>query len=120
MAVRKLAGASGVYAIRQRGFFGNVIVYVGESHTGSLRKTLTRHFQSWHRGPKKWFVGQYAPAQTDPGHTYDRAVCDAAFERCPAGLGPGKQVEWCVAKQADWIRRMEPRDNVALVEDAPF
>ena len=43
--VRDLAGKSGVYVIRSRD--SGRIFYVGESHTGRLRKTLTRHFQSW-------------------------------------------------------------------------
>lgn len=44
--VRDLAGKSGVYVIREKGFFGS-IVYIGESHTGRLNTTLLRHFQHW-------------------------------------------------------------------------
>jgi excinuclease UvrABC nuclease subunit len=44
--IAELAGKSGVYVIREKGFFGE-IVYVGESHTGRLKKTLLRHFQRW-------------------------------------------------------------------------
>lgn len=44
--VHELAGKSGVYVIREKGFLGE-IVYVGESHTGRLKKTLLRHFQHW-------------------------------------------------------------------------
>jgi excinuclease UvrABC nuclease subunit len=44
--VKELKGKSGVYIIRERGFFGSVL-YVGESHTGRLYSTLLRHFQHW-------------------------------------------------------------------------
>jgi excinuclease UvrABC nuclease subunit len=44
--VHELAGKSGVYMIREKGFLGNVL-YCGESHTGRLKKTLLRHFQHW-------------------------------------------------------------------------
>lgn len=44
--VADLAGKSGVYVIREKGVFGD-IVYIGESHTGRLKKTLLRHFQHW-------------------------------------------------------------------------
>lgn len=44
--VAELTGKSGVYFIREKGFLGS-IVYIGESHTGRLEKTLLRHFQHW-------------------------------------------------------------------------
>jgi excinuclease UvrABC nuclease subunit len=44
--VAELEGKSGVYIIREKGFLGS-IVYIGESHTGRLKKTLLRHFQHW-------------------------------------------------------------------------
>ena len=47
--VRDLAGKSGVYVVRSKGLLGQ-IEYVGESHTGRLKKTLLRHFQKW-KGP---------------------------------------------------------------------
>ena len=47
--VRALQGKSGCYVIKEAGFLGEV-VYIGESHTGRLRETLTRHFQHW-KGP---------------------------------------------------------------------
>lgn len=43
--VRELDGKSGVYVIKNRVF--NAIMYVGESHSGKLYGTLTRHFQRW-------------------------------------------------------------------------
>jgi excinuclease UvrABC nuclease subunit len=48
--VSTLAGRSGVYLIREKSDFHPLeggIVYVGESHTGRLKKTLLRHFQRW-------------------------------------------------------------------------
>ncbi len=44
--VAELAGKSGVYVIREKGFLGDIL-YIGESHTGRLKKTLLRHFQHW-------------------------------------------------------------------------
>jgi excinuclease UvrABC nuclease subunit len=44
--VAELKGKSGVYVIREKGFLGS-IVYIGESHSGRLKKTLLRHFQHW-------------------------------------------------------------------------
>ena len=44
--VRELRGKSGAYVIKAVGLFGSTIVYVGESHTGRLYETMTRHFQS--------------------------------------------------------------------------
>lgn len=38
-----IAKKSGVYIIKKKG----VVVYIGESHTNNLYKTLYRHFQSW-------------------------------------------------------------------------
>jgi hypothetical protein len=100
---------------RTRGWFSTTIVYVGESHSGRLADTLTRHFQAWNRDKKFW-RGQYAPDQTDPGHTYPRESCEVAYELC----SKNKAVEL----QRAWIRRLKPRDNVALVDDeqeeAPF
>lgn len=43
--VRELRGKSGVYIIRDRET--KAVLYVGESHTGRLKKTLLRHFQAW-------------------------------------------------------------------------
>jgi excinuclease UvrABC nuclease subunit len=114
--VTELEGKSGVYAIRTVGFLFSTVLYVGESHTGNLRKTLTRHFQAWHRGKKKWFVGTYAPAQTDPGHSYERA---GNVEVAVEVASKHRAVEL----QSEWIKKLKPRDNVALVEEleeSPF
>lgn len=112
--------SSGVYAIRRRGWVFQTVLYVGESHTGNLYSTLTRHFQAWSRGgsPKRKFWQEserYAPRQTDPGHTYERAAVEVAVR-----TGTRAQaVQW----QADWIKRLSPTDNVQYVEpleEVPF
>jgi excinuclease UvrABC nuclease subunit len=42
------AKASGVYVIKAAGFLGlGSVLYVGESHSGRLKQTLSRHFQRW-------------------------------------------------------------------------
>ncbi len=113
-SVRALDGKSGVYAIRTVGWLFSTVVYVGESHTGNLYKTLTRHFQSWRRS-KQWWRGAYAPAATDPGHTYERAGCEVSFETCKADAAV--EMQWA------WVKRLSPRDNVARPdegEEAPF
>ena len=111
----ELASASGVYAIRSRGFFGGwTVVYVGESHSGNLRKTIQRHFQAWRRSKKFW-TGAYRPAQTDPGHTYKRELCEVAYETSSR--------DGALVLQSRWIARLKPRDNHAGVdtdEEAPF
>lgn len=113
--LRALDGKSGVYAIRRRGLLFTRVLYVGESHTANLYKTLTRHFQSWRRG-KRWWVGQYRPSQTDPGHTYDRGE---PLEVAVQVATPARALEL----QAEWIARLDPEDNRAVpaeLEEAPF
>lgn len=114
--VRELKGKSGAYAIRHVGWFSNTVVYVGESHSGNLYKTLTRHFARWNRG-KKWWIGAYRPQQSDPGHTYDRGDCEVA-------IFVGNK-EAALKKQAAWIQTLKPRDNLVdgggqELEEAPF
>lgn len=87
--LRELVNASGVYVIRSRRT--REILYVGESHTGQLYKTLTRHFQSW------FLVGF-------SGRTYSRNAVDVAARRCPAPSA--------VACQNGLIERLKPRDNI--------
>ena len=114
--VRELRKASGAYAIRRRGLLFTTVLYVGESHTGALYKTLTRHFARWNRG-KKWWRGAYRPAQSDPGHTYNRGDVEVA-------IFVGTKAE-ALAKQAEWIDELQPRDNLVdgdgrELEEAPF
>jgi len=85
--VSNLKGRSGVYVIRSKS--SGKILYVGESHTGRLRKTLIRHFQVW-KGPTA-------------GNVYFSGHVEVAvsFER----------KDRAQARQWDLIRRLGPRDN---------
>ena len=67
--VKALKGKSGVYVIREPGFFGEVL-YCGESHTVRLYATLLRHFQHW--------TGKKA------GPTFPLTKVVVAVVRCPA------------------------------------
>jgi len=67
--VKALKGRSGVYVIRESGFWGEVL-YCGESHTGRLYGTLLRHFQRW--------TGKTA------GPTFPVTKVEVAVVRCPA------------------------------------
>lgn len=99
--VRDLAGKSGVYVIRERE--GGRVLYVGESHTGRLKKTLLRHFQSW--------SGRTA------GVTYSRGSVEIAVQVTPPARA--------VAVQDKTICRLKPRDNTLspgceLPDENPF
>lgn len=78
--------ASGVYVIATK---DREIVYVGESHSGTLRKTLSRHFQKW--------KGKTA------GPTYSRRTHLVAIVRTRA--------ENAKASQDNLIAELRPRDN---------
>lgn len=79
-------GSDGVYVIRE----GRRIVYVGESHSGRLRKTYLRHFQVWQ--------GKTA------GATYPRTgETLAAWAVLPTSEA--------IDMQNELIRRLRPRDN---------
>lgn len=99
--VRELHGRSGVYALRDRAT-GRVL-YVGESHTGRLLKTLTRHLQGWRRGKSFWSEFFRVGNQSDPGTIYVRDAVEVMVVACPAGQA--------VALQDRWIRELRPRDN---------
>lgn len=103
--LRALAGKSGVYILRETQRDGSTeVVYVGQSSTGRLYQTLTRHFQTWRRAKKFW-SGQYTGSQShDPGLTYDRAQISVAVRVVPAARA--------LAEEARLIARMRPRDNL--------
>ncbi len=107
--LRALRGSSGVYVIRDRAT--REVVYVGESSTGRLYETLTRHFQEWRRWKGFW-RGQYAEGH-DPGLTYPRASAEVAVRvTAPADA---------LDEEARLIRRLRPRDNVlGRREEVPF
>lgn len=113
--VRALRGKSGAYVIKAVGMFSSTIVYVGESHSGCLYETMTRHFQAWSR-QKGFWAGLFVQSDNDPGTTYDRAACEVAVRISSAGRA--------VELQAELIRKLKPRDNVlsgvVSVDDPPF
>ena len=103
--VRALNGKSGVYILREAQDDGTTeTVYVGESHTGRLYQTLTRHFQTWRRAKRFW-AGQYTGSQShDPGLTYDRERMTVAVRVLPP--------DRALAEEARLIARLRPRDNL--------
>jgi len=109
-----LKGQSGVYIVREIQNDGTIeTVYVGESHTGRLYQSLTRHFQTWRRAKKFW-TGQYTGSQShDPGLTYDRNRITVAVRVLPAARA--------LAEEARLIARLRPRDNLLgqPVDDPP-
>lgn len=92
--------ASGVYAIvGPRG----AVLYVGESHTGRLYDTITRHFRKWKIDPRN--DGQ---RRRRGGTTYDRDKV---------------RVIYLITNDADAqpvqyreIQRLQPRDNINTCE----
>lgn len=110
--LQALRGASGVYVIRERDADGEpIVVYVGESHSGRLYETLTRHFQEWRRWKGFW-KGQYAEGH-DPGLTYPRDRVEVAT-RVMSGSA-------ALDEEERLIRRLRPRDNlIGQPEDVPF
>lgn len=94
--VNATRGANGVYAIKHAG----ELVYVGESHSGKLYETMTRHLQRWSLPDEKV-------------NSYRRAECEIAIAITSAAEAP--------PLQAHWICELQPRDNVYEVcEEVPF
>ncbi|MCL4209290.1 MAG: hypothetical protein HRU76_13800 [Phycisphaeraceae bacterium] len=101
--LRELRGESGVYIIRDRA--SREVLYVGESHTGRLYATITRHFQAWDNsqntaGPTYW---------RDDVEVAVRVLCGGACESEP--------------EQDRLIALLDPRDNRLVPADdepAPF
>jgi hypothetical protein len=102
--IHALDGKSGVYVIKEVQRDGSEqIVYVGESHTGRLYDTLTRHLQTWQRSKKFW-RDQFGGQGHDPGLTYPRhRVLVAARVLSPARA---------MAEETRLIRKLRPRDNL--------
>jgi hypothetical protein len=85
-----LRNQSGAYVIRSRR--GRSILYVGESHTGRLAKTIKRHFYRWRDTPER------------KHHTYRPGDIEIAVRLTPPGAA-------AVGSQDNLILRLEPRDN---------
>lgn len=97
--VLALKGRSGVYVIATPGGWlrGRTILYVGESHTGRLYDTLTRHFRRW------------------KGATAGLTYTAGRVEVAAVPLSPARARE----TQRKLIHRLRPRDNSLLVVDDP-
>ena len=93
-----LRNQSGAYIIRSR--HTREIFYVGESHTGSLAKTIKRHFYPWRDDPER------------KHNTYDRHRVEVAVRLTPPPAAVGAQ--------DNLIRRLEPRDNGYTPVEKPF
>jgi hypothetical protein len=95
--LRELEEADGVYVIRDKA--SGETLYVGESHTGNLYATVTRHFQLW-SGPTS-------------GPSYSRSNVELAIRKTSPGVA--------VKRQDALICRLKPRDNrTNPCEDVPF
>lgn len=99
--LRRARGASGVYVIRER---GGEVVYVGQSSTGRLFETATRHFQRWTRWKSYWKEEYARPNRHDPGVTYARDEIEVAIKITP----PADALD----EESRLIRRLRPRDNI--------
>ena len=93
-----LGASSGVYVIRSAAT--RQVLYVGESHTGRLRKTLLRHFQAWSDDKvRRHFV--IRPESVE-----------VAVRLCPPSAAPGAQDRL--------IQRLQPKHNRNGFEPGPF
>lgn len=90
--VNDLRNLSGAYVIRSKR--SHDVLYVGESHTGNLAKTLKRHFWRWKDDAERKHF------------TYDRRDVEAAVRITPPNSAKGAQ--------DNLILRLTPRDNQAI------
>lgn len=91
-----LRNLSGVYVIRSAAG----VLYVGESHSGALAKTIKRHFWPWKDDDERIH------------HTYQRGRCTVAVITCPPSAAVGLQNKL--------IAKLSPRDNRQQLDAAPF
>lgn len=98
--LRDLRNQSGAYIIRSAQT--KEVLYVGESHTGNLAKTLGRHFHTWRDDPERQHF------------TYSRHHAEVAVRVTPPGSAAGAQ--------DNLIQRLKPRDNSSCLrcEADPF
>lgn len=93
--LQQLDDRSGAYVLRS--ISTGEVLYVGESHTGKLRGTLTRHFQRWERQTYNPHGGRRG------GHVYDRDDTEAGLIVTEPGMA--------IATQYALIQQLAPRDN---------
>lgn len=93
-----LRNQSGAYVLRAAS--SHRTLYVGESHTGNLARTIKRHFYPWRDDPERRH------------HVYDRRAVEVAVRLTPPNTA--------VAAQDNLIRRLDPRDNGNGWGEKPF
>lgn len=93
-----LRNLSGAYVIRDART--KRVLYIGESHTGNLAKTIKRHFWHWRDDVER------------KHYTYDRQSVEVAVRLTPPTTA--------AAAQDNLIRRIEPRDNAFIPVEKPF
>lgn len=89
--LHELRKQSGAYIIRSRR--SHEVLYVGESHSGCLAKTIKRHFHNWRDDAERVH------------NTYDRRGVEVAVRLTPPPAAVGAQ--------DNLIRRLEPRGRMA-------
>lgn len=94
-----LDGKSGVYVIRRAS--DKRVLYVGESHSGNLRKTLIRHFEAWRRDRKN--RGAVHDWSRHTGQTYGRGDVEVAYLVVRRDVA--QKVQFAL------IQKLSPRDN---------
>lgn len=112
LAALRGVNVSGVYCIMDE---QRRALYVGESHTGRLYDTITRHFRQWKIDPSN-----DAQGRRRGGTTYDRSKVLIAYTLTLPGDA--------AALQYAEILRLRPRDNAiecsseacADAHDIPF
>ena len=100
LAALKNYAVSGVYAFFSANSNGNPgeCLYVGESHSGRLFDTITRHFRAWKVNPRRDATGRRFG-----GTTYDRRRVFVHWFACPA--------DEALVRQFEEIQRLDPKDN---------
>ncbi len=96
--LNSLRNLSGAYVIRHKSTHRTL--YVGESHTGNLAKTLKHHFYPWRDDVERVH------------NTYDRHAVEVAVRLTPPTTAVGAQ--------DNLIRRLKPRDNGYIPTENPF
>lgn len=96
--INELRNLSGAYVFRDKRT--KQILYVGDSATGNLAKTIKRHLYPWRDDPVR------------KHHVYDRHGVELAVRLTPPTTA--------IAAQDNLIRRLKPRDNGYVPVQNPF
>lgn len=96
--LNELRNQSGAYVIRRKE--SHEILYIGESHTGNLAKTIKRHFHGWND-------------KTGRQHF----TCSARSVELAVRVTPPNGA---VGAQNNLIARLQPEKNIVGVEEQPF